>query len=237
MAATGMHTSKPVLLVVGVGAATGAAVCRRMASTHRILMVARSVGVIDALAAELPDAYAFACDVGVTNEWQAALELIVARFGVPDHILVNTEGGGWGDYHEIELKRFAASFPVNVVAVLALVQTLFPARAQIAKPARIVISSSPAAYGSEPRFLGLAPARAAQRVLVETLDAVLCAVDVRFCVLSIAGAIDEPNMRRAFPTAEDSFFIRPQAIAECIVGLLGADELPTQAQITAQDGG
>jgi NAD(P)-dependent dehydrogenase (short-subunit alcohol dehydrogenase family) len=224
-------SDKPLALIVGVGAATGRAVCERLGESHRVCMVARSRNVIDELAARLPQAWAFQCDVTDTARWQETLARIVAKLGVPDRIHFNTEGGGWGDYTEIDLPSFASSFAVNVQSLLVMVQTLFPDRSTIRSPCRIVISSSPAAYESNPRYLGLAPSRAAQRVLAETLHAMLSDHGVEFCILSIAGAIDEPKMRRAFPNAPDTFFIAPSAIAERVWRMF-TEPLSTKQTIT-----
>lgn len=225
---------QPLVLIVGVGAATGQAVCRQLAPQNRLVMVARSTAVIDQLAAQLPDAHAYACDVGDSVRWQALLCQLVEQHGVPDYVLINTEGGGWGAYQDIDLARFADSFPVNVVALLNLVQVLFPQTDNMDKRAHVVINTSPAAYGSEPRFLGLGPARAAQRVLAETLHAVM-APQVQFTMLSIAGAIDEPNMRRAFPDAPDSFFIAPATIAGRIEALFQHPHPKLHDEVSAHD--
>jgi NADP-dependent 3-hydroxy acid dehydrogenase YdfG len=144
--------------------------------------------------------------------------------------LINTEGGGWGDYTKIDATDFSNSFEVNVVSLLTLIQTLFPDSAR-QPPCRIVINSSPAAYVSHPLFLGIAPSRAAQRVLAETLDAAMNHVD--FSVLSIDGAIDEPNMRNAYSNKPDEFFITPAAIANQVRLLFEQEVLNRSVTIRA----
>ncbi len=228
-----MSERLPLALVIGVGGATGRSVCQRFAAEYRLVMLARSESVIGPLAAALPYASAYQCDVSARDDYGRILSTIVEEHGLPDVIVVNTEGGGWGAYHEIDLDHFAASFPVNVVALLALVQTLFPDPAAIRKTCRVVISSSEAAYHSDPYYLGLAPSRAGQRVVAESLDQVLAPHGVEFCVLSIAGAIDEPKMRAAFKSETDEFFIKPDAIAD-FVYVLTRNELPARARITNQ---
>ena len=51
----GFDMSKSTALIIGVGAATGAAVCRALADRYRLLMVARSGAVISELAYALRD--------------------------------------------------------------------------------------------------------------------------------------------------------------------------------------
>ena len=102
--------------------------------------------------------------------WSETLEYIRDALGLPRRILVNTESAAWGEYNELSLDGMAASFDVNVIGLLQLVQTLFPRREAIPPDTRIMISSSPAAYHPPARFLGLAPGRVAQRVLAELLN-------------------------------------------------------------------
>jgi len=226
-----VQTSKPLALIVGVGSATGSAVCAALAADYRLAMVARSAPVIESLAREFGGAVAYPCDVTDRESWISTLARIIDDMGQPDYVLINTEGGGWGDYTQIDATDFSNSFDVNVVSLFTLVQTLFPDSAN-QPPCRIVINSSPAAYVSHPRFLGIAPSRAAQRVLAETLDAAMPQVD--FSILSIDGAIDEPNMRSIYSQKPDEFFIAPADIASKVKLLFEQEVLDRSVAIRAE---
>ena len=223
--------NKPIALIVGVGVATGAAIARLWAAECTLVMVARSDAVIGPLAQALPDAHAFQCDVSDRAHWEATLQQITAQFGVPQRILVNTESAAWGAYHELSLEQLEMSFRVNVIAVLQMVQVLFPKDGASLDGVRIMISSSPAAYQPPPQFLGLAPSRVAQRVLAELLHDNMAALDVQFCVYSINGAIDEPKMRAAYPNQSDDFFIAPETIAAAMARVFASDPFVRQAEI------
>ncbi len=225
---------KEVALIIGVGAATGQAVCRALAARYTLVMVARSEGLITQLASELPEAHALACDVADRKAWQAALDVIRSRFGAPARILVNTEAAAWGAYNELSLEQLSKSFDVNVVSLLQLVQTLFPDQTHIRQDTRIMVSSSPAAYTPPARFLGLAPSRVAQRVLAELLHANLADAGLKFSVFSINGAIDEPKMRAAFPDQPTAFFIQPADIATEMVRCFDAETFELAAEIRGQ---
>ncbi len=227
-----MPTAKPLALIIGVGSATGSSVCAELAADYRLAMVARTAPVIESLAQQLDQAVSYPCDVTNRASWVATLTAIIDDMGQPEYVLINTEGGGWGDYTQIAAADFSNSFDVNVVSLLTLVQTLFPDGGGQA-PCRIVINSSPAAYVSHPMFLGIAPSRAAQRVLAETLDTAMNQVD--FSILSIDGAIDEPNMRAAYPREPDEFFIPPAKIAKQ-VKLLFEQEVLDRAVATRAAG-
>lgn len=225
---------RDLALIVGVGPTTGTRVCRLLADDHTVVMVARSTERITALAEELPSAHAFACDVADRDRYAETLTRIRDEIGVPSKILINTESAAWGDYDQLSLDRFATSFDVNAVALLQLVQTLFPTTDDIAPGTRIVISSSPAAYVPPARMLGLAPSRVAQRVLAELLDENLADHGLRLAVFSIDGAIDEPKMRAMFPDRPDSFFLSPDAIAESIVSVFESEDFDPRPEISGE---
>ena len=221
-------------LIVGVGEATGQAICRAWAEEFKLIMVARSPNLIAKLEAELPNASAYQCDVADRDEWQSCLQQILAEHGQPDRILINTECAAWGEYHELSLAQLDLSFDVNVVSVLQLVQVLFPSKGDIPSGTRLMISSSPAAYNPPARFLGLAPSRVAQRVLAELLHANLSDAGLAFSVFSINGAINEPNMRSVYADKPDSFFIEPSDIAADMDQVFSSNEFPLAAEIRGE---
>lgn len=189
-------------------------------------MVARSHAVIDDLARELGDATAVASDVADLDRWQETIRGIIATHGMPDRVVYNTEGGGWGTLADMEVEQFAAGFAVNVVGFFVL------AKALQGGDASVLITSSPAAYHPAPMFLGIGPNRAAQRMLADTLNQM--DVSLRCCVLSIDGAIDEPGMRAVYPNKPHDFFVQPEAIADKINSLFDAKPWQTQARISAE---
>jgi len=226
--------AREVALVVGVGRATGQAVCRQWADRYKLILVARSKEFIAALADELPDAHALPCDVGDRDAWGATLRRIRDAFGPPARILVNTEAAIWGEYNALSLDQLDKSFDVNAVSLLQLVQTLFPTKEAIPTGSRIMISSSPAAYNPPAQFLGLAPSRVAQRVMAELLHENLARHGLAFSVFSINGAIDEPKMRAMYKDKPASFFIQPNDIAKAMVGLFDAEDFKLAAEIRGE---
>ena len=97
--------------------------------------------------------------------------------------------------------------------------------------APVLVSSSPAAFESSERFLGLAPSRAAQRVLAETLDSMLRPSGLSFSLVNINGPIDEPGMRQVYGEQPEGFYINPDDIAALMLELLSADEMPLHSEI------
>jgi len=67
-------STKPLVVVTGVGPGTGSAVVRRFAAGgYRIAMLARDKTRLDALAAEIPSAAAIGCDVSDSAPLQRLL--------------------------------------------------------------------------------------------------------------------------------------------------------------------
>lgn len=226
--------AREVALVVGVGRATGQAVCRQWADRYKLILVARSNEFIRALADELPDAHALPCDVADREAWGHTLRRIREEFGLPKRILINTEAAAWGEYNALSLEQLDRSFDINAISLLQLVQTLFPNKETIPAGTRIMISSSPAAYNPPARFLGLAPSRVAQRVMAELLHANLAGYGLAFSVFSINGAIDEPKMRAVYADKPTSFFIQPNDIAKAMVSLFDSEDFKLAAEIRGE---
>ena len=226
--------TREVALVVGVGRATGQAVCRQWADRYKLILIARSKEFITALANELPDAHALPCDVADRDAWGTTLRRIRDEFGLPARILINTEAAAWGEYNTLSLDQLDRSFDINAISLLQLVQVLFPKREEIAAGTRIMISSSPAAYHPPAQFLGLAPSRVAQRVMAELLHQNLARHGLAFSVFSINGAIDEPKMRAIYTDKPTSFFIQPDDIAKAMVRLFDSDEFKLAAELRGE---
>jgi NAD(P)-dependent dehydrogenase (short-subunit alcohol dehydrogenase family) len=226
--------SKQIVLIIGVGQATGQSVCRLLAGHFTLVMVARSGDFIRSLAQELPDAHAYIGDVGDRATWADTLRRIVKEIGLPGRVLINTESATWGDYNELPLDRFSASFDVNAVGLLQTIQVLFPDRDKILPGTRVMISSSSAAYNPPANFLGLAPSRVAQRVIAELLNEKLSEHGLEFTVFSIDGAIDEPNMRAMLPDKPVSYFIQPDDIAVEMSRVLEDEAFPISSGISGE---
>lgn len=219
-------------LIVGVGEATGASLCRNLAADHQISLVARTEPCIGALASELPNCAAFRCDVSDALAWGQTLDAIEAKFGIPQRVIFNTEGGGWGTYDQIDMATFTQSFAVNVSSLMLLAQKWFPKVVASGEALHLVINSSIAAQSPSPSFTGLGPSRAAQFNLAQALLQTVEASEIDFRMLIVGGPIDEPNMRRMLPNHQTKQFIAPSSIAEKIRLLF---DLMLEGKIAAGD--
>jgi len=118
----------PVALVTGASAGLGAEFARALAERgHRLVLVARRQERIEALAAELGNARAVACDLAAPG---AVAELIanVERSGETVETLINNAGFGLrGRFAELDPARQREMIDLNVGALTDLCLAVVPA--------------------------------------------------------------------------------------------------------------
>lgn len=209
-----MNQARPVAVVTGVGPGTGAAIVRRFThGGYTVAMLARNRERLDALAAALPQARAYPCDVTDRAALESALDAIAAELGAPKMLIHNAVGGAFGSFSEIDPEVLNRNFQVNTMALLYLARKLTPAMVAAGQGA-IVVTGNTSALRGKPNFAGFAPTKAAQRILAESIARDLGPKGVHVAYLLIDAVIDLEWTRKRWPKAPDSFFIKPAAIAE-----------------------
>jgi NAD(P)-dependent dehydrogenase (short-subunit alcohol dehydrogenase family) len=116
-----------VVLVTGASSGIGAATARAAAAAGaRVVLTARREERIQALAEELPDARAVACDVTDADQLAHAVRTATDEYGRID-VLVNNAGQGLHvPLEDVDLADFRAVLDLNVVAALAAMQAVIP---------------------------------------------------------------------------------------------------------------
>jgi len=205
---------KPLAVVTGVGPGTGTSLVRRfVAGGYQVAMIARDVARLDALAAELPDAFAVPCDVTDEDALKAAFAAITARAGPPQVVVHNAVGGSFTDFMDVAPETLRTNFEINVMALFHLAQWAAPLMVERGSGA-IIVTGNTASQRGRAKFAGFAPTKAAQRILAESLARDLGPKGVHVAYVVIDAVIDVPWARKAFPQAPDDFFIKPSAIAD-----------------------
>ena len=204
---------KPVALITGVGPGTGSALVRRfVAGGYRVAMLARDAERLAVLEAEFPDARAFACDVSDSAAVAEVLARVRAELGTPAVLIHNAVAGGRASFLDMDPALLERGFQVNVMALLHLARALAPDMIAAGTGAIIVTGNTSSQRGRAP-FAGLAPTKAAQRILCESMARELGPQGVHVAYVVIDAVIDVPWTRRAFAAQPDSFFMQPAAIA------------------------
>jgi NADP-dependent 3-hydroxy acid dehydrogenase YdfG len=204
----------PVCVISGVGPGTGTALVRRFAAEgYRVAMLARTAERLADLAAQVPAAKAYVCDVSDQAQVDAALTLVERELGAPSVLIHNAVGGAWGTFTEIEPAVLNRNFQVNAMGLLYLARRVAPSMVTAGKGA-IIVTGNTSSQRGRANFAGFAPTKAAQRILAEAMARDLGPKGVHVAYIVIDAVIDVPWARERFKTKPDDFFIQPAAIAD-----------------------
>jgi len=202
-----------VCLITGVGPGTGAALARRFAQGYRVALLARGAERLEELAAELPGARSFPCDVSDEAALAATWDRVVSEMGAPRILIHNAVGGAFGDFLSIEPEVLEQNFQVNTMALLHLARRAAPSMIEAGQGV-ILCTGNTSTYRGKAGFAGFAPTKAAQRILAESMARSLGPQGVHVAYLVIDAVIDVPWTRRMYPDQPDEFFCQPRDIAE-----------------------
>ena len=211
--------AKPVCVVVGVGEGNGAALARAFAKEGMALaLLARGTEFTEALAQELGDARAYACDVSDAASVTQAFERIRGELGEPATVIYNAGSGVWGDVESIDLAGFESSWRVNAFGALAVAKQVLPAM-KAAGAGTIIFIGATASLRGGARAAAFAPAKAAQRSLAESMARSLWPAGIHVALIVVDAVVDLPRTRAMMSDKPDDFFMKPDDMAATAVWL------------------
>lgn len=118
----------PVAVVAGAGAGNGQALAKRFSDAgYAVALLARNLEQTRALANELPNAKAYACDVGNKDDVSAAFATIQKELGAVEVLLFNAGSGIFADVESITPEQFESAWRVNAFGALLCAQQVIPA--------------------------------------------------------------------------------------------------------------
>jgi NAD(P)-dependent dehydrogenase (short-subunit alcohol dehydrogenase family) len=212
-------TQGPVCVVVGVGPGNGAAFVRRFAGEgYRVAMIARSPGVMDGLAAELPLVRPYLCDIADAAAVESAFARIANEIGPVDVLIYNAGKGVWGSAEDVSLADFEASWRTNTFGAFVAARCVIPAMKQRGAGQIMLIGATASLRGGA-KTAAFAAAKAAQRSLAQSLARSLWPAGIHVSLVIVDGIVDEPLMRAKLASRPDDFFIKPDDIADTLVQL------------------
>ncbi|MGO9838085.1 MAG: SDR family NAD(P)-dependent oxidoreductase [Polyangiaceae bacterium] len=217
--------TKAVCVVVGVGPGNGAAIARRFASEkYAVALLARGTELTQKLAGELPDARAYPCDAGDAASVERAFAAIRGDMGNAEVLVYNAGSGVWGNVEEVSAADFEASWRINTLGALLTSKQVIPAM-KAAKHGAIVFIGATASRRGNVKTAAFAPAKAAQRSLAESMARHLWPSGVHVSIIIVDGVVDLPGTRQRMAGKPDSFFVKPDDVAE--TALLLAKQRPS----------
>ncbi|HEX4449151.1 MAG TPA: SDR family NAD(P)-dependent oxidoreductase [Polyangiaceae bacterium] len=203
-----------VCVVVGVGPGNGASIARRFAGEgYAVALLARRAELTQRLAGELPGARAYACDVGDAASVAAAFTAIRADLGEVDVLVYNAGAGVWGSVEDITPADFEMSWRVNTLGSLLTSQQVIPGMKKAGRGSIVFIGATASRRGNK-KTAAFAPAKAAQRSLAESMARHLWPAGVHVSIIIVDGVVDLAGTRQRMADKPDSFFIKPDDVAE-----------------------
>ncbi len=198
--------SQPVCVVCGIGPKNGASFARKFAAEgYRIALLSRSTDFSSTLAAELPDAKAYACDVTDAVAVERAFAAVREELGEVDVLVFNAGSGSWGNIEELSAEDFEKSWRINALGGFLASKQVIPNMVKN-KSGAIVFVGATASLRGKPFTTAFAPAKAAQRSLAQAMARHLGPKGVHVALLIIDGLIDKPK-------SDEVKTIDPDAIA------------------------
>jgi NAD(P)-dependent dehydrogenase (short-subunit alcohol dehydrogenase family) len=216
----GRMTNGPVCVVVGVGPGNGAAFARRFSRDgYRVALLARHRAFSEELAASLPGARSYECDVSSERSIDAAFHAIEQELGSPEVVIYNAGSGVWGTFEEVSPADFEMTWRVNTLGLLLVAKRTAPTMKKKGYGSIVVIGATASRRGV-PRTAAFAPAKAAQKSLAESLARTLWPAGIHVSLIIVDGVVDLPRARTHMPDKPDSFFIKPDDVAETALHLV-----------------
>jgi NAD(P)-dependent dehydrogenase (short-subunit alcohol dehydrogenase family) len=214
-----IQTSKPVCVIVGVGPGNGAAFARKFTSEgYQVALLARNLETTKALAQELLDSRAYACDVTDATAIDSTFAAIRAEMGVVDALIYNPGAGVWRSIEEITARDFEQSWRVNALGAFLVSKQVIPEMKQ-ARRGNIIFIGATASRRGGAKTAAFAPAKAAQRSLAESMARHLWPMEIHVALVVVDAVVDTAATRQMMPDKPDDFFIQPDDIADTVFGI------------------
>jgi NAD(P)-dependent dehydrogenase (short-subunit alcohol dehydrogenase family) len=226
-----MSEAAKVCVVTGVGAGTGAALCRRFAAGgYGVAMLARSAERLEELAKEIRGARAYPTDVTDPAALRATLARIRDEMGAPRVVIHNAGNASFGDLFQVDEKQLEDAWRINTLALFVLGQETAPGMIDQGGGA-ILVTGATASLRGGPAFAAFAPAKAAQRSLAQSMGRLLGPKGIHVAVVIVDGVIDMPLTRQFLRDRPDDEFLAPAAIAETFFHLAHQDRSAWTAEL------
>lgn len=185
--------NKPVCAVVGIGPKNGEAFARTFHENgYALAMLSRSTDLSGRLAAEFGDSKAYRCDAGDPESVTAAFEQARSDLGPIDTLIYNAGSGSWKTVEELSVEDFQRGWQVNTLGALVASQQVIPDM-KANGAGNIIFVGATASLRGMPQTAGFAPAKAAQRILAQSMARHLGPQGIHVAVLIIDGQIGEPD--------------------------------------------
>ena len=205
---------KRVCVVAGVGPGNGAAFARRFGGEgYSVALLARSTAFSSEVASTLPDAHVYECDVADAASVARTYDAIRRELGDPEVLIYNAGSGVWGTVEDATAADFENAWRVNTLGGFLASKQVIPAMKRAGR-GNIVFVGATASRKAGARSVAFSSAKGAQRSLAESMARALGPAGIHVSLIVVDGVVDLPRTRERMPDKPDSFFIKPDDVAE-----------------------
>ena len=210
-----MTEPSPLCVIAGAGPGNGQAICQRFRREgYRVLLLARDLARLEAMAGDDDAIHCMACDMTDTVSVQQVFAEILRSHGVPRVMVYNAGSGLFGAPLDTGLDDVEAAWRINALALLQVAQILAPPMIEQGGGALLVTGATASLRGGA-NFAAFASAKAAQRNLAQSLARSLGPQGIHVALFIIDGVIDIPRARELFGDDKpDDFYMQASDIAE-----------------------
>ena len=206
----------PVCVIVGAGPGNGAAFARQFSRAgYRVALLARSRETLDDLTAEIAGSRAYVYDATDPEDARKVFATIRQDLGPPQTLIYNASSRAFGDIDATDPEGFETAWRVNAFGCLLAVKEVIPDMRSAGQGSIVVIGATASLKGGA-GFVSFGSAKAAQRSLAQSLARQLGPEGIHVAYAIIDAVVDMPASRAMMPDAPDSFFARPDDIAESV---------------------
>ena len=154
----------------------------------------------------------------IRPRWKG-LRFIESDFGFVDVLIIYNAGKGvWGSAEEVTLEDFEMAWRTNTFGAFAAARSVIPAMKRRTAGNIIFIGATASRRGGA-KTAAFASAKAAQRSLAKSLARSLGPSGIHVSLIIIDGIVDEPSVRARLADKPDSFFVKPDDVADTAVML------------------
>ena len=206
--------TKPVCVIAGVGPGNGRALAQKFAAEgYAVAMLARTEERLTSYAEQIPGAHAYPCDVTSAESVDATFEKLRKDLGRVRVLIHNAAAGRFTGFMETTPDALDQSFRINVLSLLLCGQKVVPDMLREGGGSILVMGATASLRGGA-SSVGLAPSKAAQRVMAQSMSRNLGPRGIHVACLVIDGVIDVPDARRSLQERPDDSFVKASAVAD-----------------------
>ncbi len=207
-------------VVVGAGPGNGRACTARFtAAGYRVAALARSAPTLADIKRAVPTVATYPCDVRDSEAIETTFAAIHRDLGAVDTLIYNAGAGKFGSIDDVTRADFEDAWRINTLGLLTSVQQALPAMRAAGRGCIVVIGATASLKGGA-QFAAFASAKAAQRILAQSMARRLGVEGIHVAYVVIDGVIDLERTRQRLADKPDTFFMNPEHIADTVFHLV-----------------